>query len=82
MDGWYLCTVQHGRENPVLHGAFALGGRMRVSSKRQRKENARRSVNMAMQEYESMIAHRRQKYLRQLKAIYRKKEKAAPERQF
>lgn len=57
---------------------------MRVSSKRQRKENARRSVNMAMREYDGVIAHRRQKYLRQLKAIHRKKqnEKAAPERQF
>lgn len=61
MDGWYLCTVQHGRENPVLHGAFAWGGRMRVSKKRTRRENMRRSVEIAMREYDGIIEHRRQK---------------------
>lgn len=55
---------------------------MRVSSKRTRRENMRRSVEISMQEYDKLISRRRQKYLRQLKAIHRKKEKAAPERQF
>lgn len=57
---------------------------MRVSKKRTCRENMRRSVEIAMREYDGIIEHRRQKYLRQLKAIHRKRqnEKAAPERQF
>lgn len=34
---------------------------MRVSKKRTRRENMRRSVEIAMREYDGIIEHRRQK---------------------
>ncbi len=47
---------------------------MRVSKKRTRRENTRRSVEIAMREYDGIIEHRRQKYLKWLKEKHHEKQ--------
>ena len=47
---------------------------MRVSKKRTRRENMRRSVEIAMRDYDGIIEHRRQKYLKWLKEKHHEKQ--------